>query len=185
MLNSGLELIMSDMPSFVEFASTGMFSGSNSLSLPKEVNGLDVALKTFIVSNAMTSNGWHYTVTLGATRDDIASCVPGSGGNCCTWWTIDSSSSSTPSMCGDSIWYSDATMRAFTLTNSNLLNGTVDLLNAVVENEWTTLPLLFDGAYNCSAAGNFGGSPIQIEADGTIDLSCMSQLAEGPSLSTQ
>lgn len=185
MLNSGLELLMSDMPSFVEFASTGMFSGSDSLSLPKEVDGLDVALKTFIVSNAMTSNGWHYTVKLGATRDDIASCVPGSGGSCCTWWALNSSSSSNPSMCGDYIWYSDATMRAFTLMNRKILNGTVDLLNAIVENEWTTLPLLFDGSYNCSAAGNFGGSPIRIEADGTIDLSCMSQLAEGPSLGTQ
>ena len=185
MLNSGLELLMGDMPSFVEFASTGMFSGSETLSLPKEVDGLDVALKTFMVSNAMSSNGWRYTVNLGATRDDIASCVPGGGGSCCTWWALNSSSSSTPSMCGDSIWYSDTTMRAFTLTNQNALNGTVDLLNAIVENEWTTLPLLFDGAYNCSAAGNFGGAPIQIEADGTIDLSCMSQLAEGPSSRTQ
>lgn len=185
MLNSGLELIMSDMPSFVEFASTGMFSGSDSLSLPEQVNGLDVALKTFIVSNAMSSNGWHYTVNLDATRDDIASCVPGSGGNCCTWWSLNSSSSSILSMCGNFTWYSDTTMRAFTLTNSNSLNGTVDLLNAIVENEWTTLPLLFDGAYNCTAAGNFGGAPVQIEADGTIDLSCMSQLAEGPSLATQ
>lgn len=186
MLNSGLELLMSDMPSFVEFASTGMFSGSDSLSLPKEVDGLDVALKTFIVSNAMTSNGWHYTVNLGVTRDDIASCVPGSGGSCCTWWSLNSSSSSTtPNMCGDFIWYSDATMRAFTLTSPNALNGTVGLLNAIVENGWTTLPLLFDGAYNCSAAGNFGGAPIQIEADGTIDLSCMSQLAGPPQLGTQ
>lgn len=182
MLNSGLELLMSDMPSFVEFASTGMFSGSESLSLPKEVDGLDVALKTFIVSNAMTSNGWQYTVTLDATRDDIASCVPGSGGSCCTWWAL--SPSSTPNMCGDFIWYSDTTMRTFTLTNRNNLNGTVDLLTAIVQNKWTTLPLLFDGAYNCSAAGHFGGAPIQIEADGTIDLSCMSQLAEAPSVAT-
>ncbi|CAD6577221.1 MAG: hypothetical protein ASARMPREDX12_008269 [Alectoria sarmentosa] len=184
MLNSGLELLMSDMPSFVEFASTGMFSGSDSFSLSKEVDGLDVALKTFIVSNAMTSNGWHYTVNLGPTRDDIASCIPGSGGSCCTWWALNSSSSN-PSMCGDFIWYSDTTMRAFTLTNPNVMNGSVDMLNAIVEKEWTTLPLLFDGAYNCSAAGNFGGAPIQIEADGTIDLSCMSQLAEGPSLSRE
>lgn len=76
-------------------------------------------------------------------------------------------------------------MRAFRLINSHNLNGTVDMLSAIVENAWTTLPLLFDGAYNCSAAGTFGGSPIQIEADGTIDLSCMSQLAEGPSLSAE
>lgn len=76
-------------------------------------------------------------------------------------------------------------MRAFTLTNRNTLNGTVDLLTAIVQHEWTTLPLLFDGAYNCSAAGNFGRAPIQIEADGTIDLSCMSRLAEMSSVATQ
>lgn len=137
MLNSGLEQLMSDMPFFVESTSTSMFSGSDSLSRPKEVVGLDVALKTFMISNAMSSNDWHYTIDLGATRHDTASCVPSSGGNSCTWWALgsSSSSSSTPSMCGDFIWYNDATKRAFTPTNSNTLNMTVDSLNAIVENE--------------------------------------------------
>ena len=73
---------MSDIPSFVESAFTSIFSGPDSRSFPQEVDGLDVAFETFIVSNAMTSNDWHYVVTLG---EDISGCVPGSGGFCCTW----------------------------------------------------------------------------------------------------
>jgi len=34
MVDAGLQPIMSDMPSFVAFASTGAFSGSTPLSLP-------------------------------------------------------------------------------------------------------------------------------------------------------
>ncbi len=73
MLNARLELLMSDMPSFVLFAGTGMFSGSETMSLPQEVDGLDTALRTFIVSNAMSQNGWHATRIVGVTRDDLTS----------------------------------------------------------------------------------------------------------------
>ena len=170
MFNSGLELLMSDMPAFVDFASTGMFSGSQDLSLPKEVDGLDIALRTFIVSNAMSSNGWHASVAVDVTRDDIASNVAGSGGSDCSWHGPNDE------FCGDYIWYSDATMRAFTLTGTQNLNGTMQLLNDILTSEWSTLPMLFDGAYNCTVAGFHGGPPVQIEPNGELNMFCMSQL---------
>ena len=56
MINSGLELLMSDVPSFVSFASTGAWSGGDPYSLPNTVKGLDLALKTFLVSTAISKN---------------------------------------------------------------------------------------------------------------------------------
>ena len=56
MINGGLELLMSDVPSFISFASTGAWSGGNNNSLPDTVKGLDLGLKTFLVSTAMSQN---------------------------------------------------------------------------------------------------------------------------------
>ena len=56
MIDGGLELLMTDVPSFVRFASTGAWSGGNPYSLPKTVKGLDLALKTFLVSTAISKN---------------------------------------------------------------------------------------------------------------------------------
>ena len=56
MINEGLELLMTDVPSFINFASTGAWSGGNTYSLPGTVKGLDLGLKTFLVSTAMSQN---------------------------------------------------------------------------------------------------------------------------------
>ena len=94
----------------------------------------------------MTSNGWFYVVIPSATRDDITGCVLGTDGCCCSWWAFSTpSSSSTPSIRGNFVWYSDATMRALTLTSPYDLTGPVGMLSAIMENKWTRLPLLFDG----------------------------------------
>jgi len=167
MLNAGLELLMSDIPSFVNFASTGMFSGSQPLSLPSEVNGLDMALRTFIVSGAMAQNGWQVYIQQDVTREDIANNVSGFG---CSWH------GPTNSFCGDYIWYSDNTESAYTLTCTKHWNTTMDLLTTIIEKEWSTMPMLFEGTYNCTTAGNHGTPPVHIKADGRLDMNCMSQL---------
>lgn len=40
------------------------------------------------------------------------------------------------------------------------------------------MELLFDGAYKCAQAGNFGGLPINFGAGGTVDTTCMSRMPE-------
>ena len=35
---------------------------------------------------------------------------------------------------------------------------------------------MFDGSYNCTAAGRAGSSVLHIEDDGSMDFSCLSQL---------
>ena len=56
MINNGLQLLMSDVPSFVNFASTGSWSGGSPYSLPNTAKGLELGLKTFLVSTAMAKN---------------------------------------------------------------------------------------------------------------------------------
>lgn len=38
--------------------------------------------------------------------------------------------------------------------------------------------LLFDGAYKCAQSGNFGALPINIDAGGVVDTTCMSKMPE-------
>lgn len=59
MLNRGLQTVMNSAESFALFASAGQFSGDATFNLPESTAGLDIALKTFIISNAMTQNSWY------------------------------------------------------------------------------------------------------------------------------
>lgn len=38
------------------------------------------------------------------------------------------------------------------------------------------LPVLFDGAYNCTLAGRAGGSVVSLNPDGSLDMACLSLL---------
>ncbi|MCJ1302540.1 hypothetical protein MMC08_005344 [Hypocenomyce scalaris] len=49
MIDSGLIMLMSDMPSFVGFASIGAFSGATPFSLANQTDGLDIALRKLIL----------------------------------------------------------------------------------------------------------------------------------------
>ena len=55
-INDTLFLLMSDVPSFLAFASSGAFSGQAKLSLPGDANTTAIALRTFVLTTAMTGN---------------------------------------------------------------------------------------------------------------------------------
>ena len=57
-MNNGVRLLMSDAQAFVEFAEGGMYSGSEVLSLPEKPKDLALALLVYILSTAMSKNGW-------------------------------------------------------------------------------------------------------------------------------
>ena len=38
------------------------------------------------------------------------------------------------------------------------------------------LPVLFDGAYNCTFAGRAGGSVVSLNADSSLNMACLSVL---------
>jgi hypothetical protein len=120
----------------------------------------------------MTENKWRSTAFLNLTRDQVQSSVVGSGGWACTLGPND--------ICVGKyggVFYRQSTMRAFSL--STMGNGgttSLHLMSDIVTNEWSTLPALFDGGYNCTAAGKSRITPFSFQNNGSIDLSCMSQL---------
>lgn len=174
MLNNGLQTVMGDIATFALFASAGQFSGATSFSLPQSTAGLDLALKTFIISNAMTQNGWNAVPQLWMSREEVSSHEYGTG---CEFGPDNYDVCTNPTI-GTALWYSNNTGIAYHVTSksdASLSSG--QLMLDIVGNDWSTLPALFDGAFNCTAAGHANLSePFRVQIDGTIDLSCVSQL---------
>ena len=175
-ITAGLSTIMTDVPSFNGFASNGLFSGPNNLSLPASSDLLALGLRTFILSSAMSANKWTAFPIQGMTKADVASPVSGYD---CTFGPHDIC---TPNHDGGApIFYSGATAIAYSLTLSGAGPNGTDFLNEIVEKQWSDLESLFDGAYNCSRAPGGGGigKPLDLFNGSALSLACLSQLKIG------
>ena len=152
-INNGLGLIMSDLPTFVNFASSGAFSGSQSMSLPNETQGLDFALKTYMTSESLLQNGWVGVLEGTYTADQtttMVSCAPVTGGKLCAG----TGDQSQYSKSAGSFWDQN-TGRLYTLLKTKGDSYSYPILSAINVNGWADLGTLFDGAYSCTADGTF------------------------------
>ena len=176
MVNSAVQLLMSDVPTFVKFVESGQYSGTQSLSLPSKVEGLDYALRTYMTSEAFAQNGWVSLAMMGPfeTVQDVENSVPGGGGASCTM----GNNSVCYTEVGAAYFWSQPTGRVYSFANTNNFNGVTayQLLQDTVNNNWAILQVLFDGSFNCTARGNFGNSIVNFNWDGTLDIACISQL---------
>ncbi len=177
MVNNAVQLLMSDVPTFVKFVESGQYSGAESLSLPSKVNGLDYALRTYMTSEAFAQNGWVSSPSIGPyeTVEDVQNAVIASGGGDCT---MGNNSVCTDGQ-GSAIFWSQPTGRIYGFANSRQFGDGVNayqLLQDTVENNWAILQVLFDGSFNCTQEGNFGDSIVNFNWDGTLDIACISQL---------
>ena len=172
-ITAGLATIMTDVPSFNGFASHGVFSGPNALSLPASSTSLALGLRTFILSTAMSANNWAAHPIQGMTKADVAS--PVSGYDC----TFGANNICTPNPDGGPpIFYSDATTIAYSLTLSGPGPNATEFMNEIVNKQWSDLESLFDGAFNCSRApgGSGIGKPLDLFNGSAVNLACLSQL---------
>ena len=177
MINNAVQLLMSDMPTFVKFVESGQYSGAESLSLPSKVEGLDYALRTYMTSEAFAQNGWTSTPMIGPfeTVQDVENGVVGSGGGDCT---MGNNSVCTDGV-GSALYWSQATGRVYSFSSNGdggLGPTAYQLLQDTVDNNWAILQVLFDGSFNCTVEGNFGNSIVNFNWDGTLDIACISQL---------
>lgn len=169
MINHAVNLLMSDLPTFVTFAQSGKYSGMISYSIPNETVGLDIALKTYLVSMAMGGNGWWAAFRGGPyTPEQLAkssSCTFQENNLCVD--TVD-----------NAIYLSPDTRMAYWLahTKGYTNKSPHQLLQDIVDNQWAPLNVLFDGAFNCTAKGKAGTTDVQFTFNGTLDVSCISQL---------
>lgn len=177
MINSAVQLLMSDVPTFVKFAESGMWSGSMALSLPSKVEGLDYALRTYMTSEVMGQNGWHSIPIVGPflTLEDIESNIPGGTGLSCQM----GNNSVCTNHLGSAFYWSQSTAHVYSFRQSDgAYSGPspYQVLQDTVNNNWAILEVLFDGAFNCTAQGKFGDSVVNFNWDGTLNVACISQL---------
>ena len=171
-ITNGLYTIMSDVPSFNGFASSGLFSGPNNLSLPTDSESLALGLRTFILTSAMSANQWKAYAIEDRTMADVASSL--SGFDC----TFDANNICTNSGNSPPVFYSNSTARAYSVVLEGVRLDPASFLNEIVNQDWSDLELLFDGAYNCSVApgGSGIGKPLNLFNGTAVNLACMSQL---------
>ena len=169
MINNALTLLMTDMPTFVDFVQSGKYSGQDSFSLPNETAGLDIALKTYLVSMAMWGNGWFAQPMIGPfAPSDVTSQY-----NC----SFDDNNVCTNEY-EQAFYLSPDTSRLFLLTykDVHVSRTKYQLTQDLVNNQWAPLNVLFDGAFNCTAKGKANTTDVQFTFNGTLDISCISQL---------
>ncbi len=162
---------MTNKSAFAAFASSGEFSGSTGFSIVNDTEALTSTLQLFLVSKAFNGNNIKGHIR-NITSSDVNSLSGPHSGSVGEYY-----------LCGQNgidVCYKNATL-GYTWGP-----GPVDtaIYNSVVENGWANITSLLKGAYDCTQQGQMGKGLVNFNADGSIDMSCMSQLEEcfyGPS----
>ena len=159
-MNAGLHEVMYNKTLFALFASSGLFSGADSPSIPDDQDTLLVGFKTFLITKAMSANKWFSRVSPGleSMPDQINGC----------WATAAD---------GTCFWNPDSKLQ-YTIWNTDHINLVKQLSTDIVQKGWSNYPLMFQGSVDCSAMGGYndGAKMINFKPDGTLDLSCFAQL---------
>ncbi|KAL8724066.1 MAG: hypothetical protein Q9166_008151 [cf. Caloplaca sp. 2 TL-2023] len=165
-LQAGFSLLMKDPTTSAQFADNGRYSNNNPPLDPNNIkNALAITLQTYLVSESMKQNDW-YAIPLGiSTKEEYDNrknppCMGDLHMRC------------PGEHYRDYIYWSPTSSRQYQLVKRG--GGPATVLNQV--SQWASLPLLFDGAYNCTALGQRDNPQlVHINFDGTLDISCISQ----------
>ena len=173
-INIGLAAVQSDLSAFLAFTSSGNFSvpPDQLPNLPQVTDDLDASFNLFLVSSALTGNG--YTAGVAPDYNPLAEYNDNPvtesnkfkcpaydlNGQCSVWW------------------YSSSTNASYALfpSKSNHDDANPTSVTSQVLSNWTTGSLLFDGAADCKAKGLAGHGVFIRTTTGQIDFSCLSQL---------
>ena len=171
-LEAWLETVMTDVPSFIHFVESGAFSGDQDISLPEQTRGLDLALKTYVVTKAMTENHWFVTYDLSYNLEDIPRVFE------CQY--------DQNLICGETMFYSNATGITYFLRfagNPDRGLPVKNLLTQIVNDGWSDPAFMFDSAFNCTSSGAMmeenhdpEGYTMFAFKDNKFNLACASQL---------
>ena len=196
-INSGLQVIMSDVPSFLAFASNGSFSGSSLPSLPAQTDSLNIGFKTYLLTTAMAHNDWRgswtnlQTQSTGPQSNSLVTFGPPNTTQISQSLAFGCDFQSNGVCVGNgkvsnhpkdwAEWPSPQTNRSWVMDQCCHKNKptSADLTQSILSNRWGALGTIFDGGYNCTAAaGSRGGNKpvVNISDNGLLDMSCVSQL---------
>lgn len=176
-INNALGLIMSDLPTFIQFTNGGHWTSSQSLSIPQKVDDLDLTLSTYLFSEVLSRNNWWVNPLLDPqyqfpSAQALMAKLGGSGPN--SNGLIVSSSPHMP------YWYSPVTNRSFLLVRNDFENPPwpYDVLNDAISKKWVDPELFFDGSFNCTWQGRAGNPTLNVLDNGQVDFSCISQISQ-------
>ena len=181
LLASALSLIMSDVPTFSAWAAHGLYSGSDQqVTVSPAGSAVATAYGTYIVGEVLSQNHFSATPTTQVTQDVFQKS------RTCT---------AAGDVCKDSTghyYWSETTQQQYQINEprnwASTSNGDTNIVQSGYEAtafgllqyiEATTnifMPVLFDGAYNCTFEGRAGGSAVNFTADGLLDVACLSSL---------
>ena len=180
LLASALSLIMSDVPTFSAWAAHGLYSGSDQeITVNLQGSGVATAYGTYIVGEALSQNHFSTTPTTQVTQDVFQksrTCT--AAGDICKDGT------------GNYYW-SETTQQQYQINEpsnwASSSNGKTNIVRSgyeatafglfqYLETTNIFMPVLFDGAYNCTLEGKAGGSAVNFTADGSLDVACLSSL---------
>ena len=180
LLLSALSLIMSDVPTFSAWAAHGLYSGSDQVTVEPSAAGTLSAFTTYWVGEILSQNHFSATPMTAVSKDAFQKSR-----TCTTAGDICKDSS------GISYYWSQTTQLQYQINEpsnwASSSNGKPNIVQSGYEKsafgifqylETTNiyLPVLFDGAYNCTLEGEAGGSAINFAADGSLDVACLSSL---------
>ena len=171
-LTDYLAVLMTEIPAFIAFAKYGSFSGNDQIPLPKQTASTTLALKTYIITKAMTENHWFVTYAEEYNKEDVPDafhCEYDANG-----------------ICGENIYYSKISGMTYFLGNTGAIPQPLpikDLLKAIVNNGWSDPGFMFDSAFNCTSTGAMMQDNHDPEGytmfdfkDNKFNLACTSQL---------
>ena len=175
--NAGLNQIMTDIPTFLDFSAKGTWSSPEFVqasALKSSTPSIGLALLTYVVSETLAQNDFSI-IPLATSR--AVDFVPLTNAQRKAHWNGENILRGQGKQ---TLYWSPNTSRQYQLTwnGGKLANGsTIDpfnVLTQIEDNGWADLPTLFDGAYNCTLEGKAGGPVVNLGDDGSLDLSCLS-----------
>lgn len=156
LLADALRLVMSNITTFINFTSEGRFTPSPSIPTITYINPA-AGLQTFLLSKLMQTDTY-YAIPMEVV--DRATYETTSATNTRNYY-----------------YWSPSTHRMYELRNRGRPHiDKFALADHILNDGWGDAQLLFDGSYNCTAAGNAGAAIVNEKPDGGIDFSCVSQL---------
>ena len=178
LLQSAFSLIMNHVPTFSMWAAHGLYSGATTaLSVPQAAVGMTSAFTTYLVGEALSQS--HFSATPASTT--VTKEAFQDGRTCTTLGDVCKDSR------GKTYYWSQAFQTQYQINEPNnwgshstipLLGFEANAYNLLeyIETTDAYMPVLFDGAYNCTLEGKAGGSSVDINSDGSLDVACLSSL---------
>ena len=167
---------MSDVPTFSAWAAHGLFSGPTGSADSAGADMPTTALDTYIAGQVLQQS--HFSATPATTPVSKADFQ--NGRTCTTLGDVCKDSQNT------TYYWSQAYSTAYQINEpknwwADSANELLDEINAYglfkyIETTDAYMPVLFDGAYNCTLEGKAGGRPVTSKADNSLDVACLSVL---------